>query len=64
MRKRAPSSLALVRISSDASVVTMLRNFAETGKGCELVDEEGLTQVMQGIDMMLNPMQGIQSDGQ
>ena len=37
-------------------VKAMLRNFAETGKGCELVDEEGLTQAMQGIDMMLNPM--------
>ncbi|HID46561.1 MAG TPA: hypothetical protein EYP34_12510 [Chromatiaceae bacterium] len=37
-------------------VKAMLRNFAETGKGCELVDEEGLAQAMQGIDMMLNPM--------
>jgi hypothetical protein len=37
-------------------VKAMLRNFLETGKGCELVDEEGLTQAMQGIDMMFNPM--------
>ncbi|WP_456404136.1 hypothetical protein, partial [Thiolapillus sp.] len=37
-------------------VKTMLRNFLETGKGCELVDEAAITQSMQGIDMMFNPM--------
>ncbi len=34
----------------------MLRSFIENGKGCEMVNEQELTQMMQGMDMMLNPM--------
>ncbi len=34
----------------------MMRSFMENGKDCELVDKKELTQAMQGMDMMLNPM--------
>ncbi|WP_457673548.1 hypothetical protein [Thiolapillus sp.] len=34
----------------------MMRSFIENGKGCEMVNEQELTQMMQGMDMMLNPM--------
>ncbi|HDK38010.1 MAG TPA: hypothetical protein ENG92_03225 [Thiolapillus brandeum] len=37
-------------------IKAMLRTFQETGKGCELVDKQGLAQAMQGVDMMFNPM--------
>lgn len=37
-------------------IKAMLRSFLETGKGCELVNEESLTQAMQGVDMAFNPM--------
>ncbi len=37
-------------------IKAMLRNFLETGKGCELVNEEELAQAMQGVDMAFNPM--------
>ncbi len=35
---------------------TLMRNFIENGKGCEMVDTQSLAQAMQGMDMMLNPM--------
>ncbi|WP_456375173.1 hypothetical protein [Thiolapillus sp.] len=34
----------------------MMRSFIENGKDCEMVDKDALTQTMQGMDMMLNPM--------
>ncbi|WP_456447713.1 hypothetical protein [Thiolapillus sp.] len=34
----------------------MMRSFIENGKDCEVVDKDALTQTMQGMDMMLNPM--------
>ncbi|WP_456418043.1 hypothetical protein [Thiolapillus sp.] len=37
-------------------IKAMLRNFLETGKGCELVNEEELAQAMQGVDVAFNPM--------
>ncbi|WP_456379408.1 hypothetical protein [Thiolapillus sp.] len=37
-------------------VKAMLRSFLETGKGCELVNEEQLAQAMQGVDVAFNPM--------
>ncbi|BAO45408.1 hypothetical protein [Thiolapillus brandeum] len=37
-------------------VKAMMRSFIENGKDCEIVDKDALTQTMQGMDMMLNPM--------
>ncbi len=34
----------------------MIRSFMENSRDCELVDKKELTQAMQGMDMMLNPM--------
>ncbi len=37
-------------------IKAMLRNFLETGKGCELVSEQSIAESMQGVDAVFNPM--------
>jgi hypothetical protein len=37
-------------------IKTMLRNFLETGKGCEMVNEQSIAESMQGVDAVFNPM--------